>query len=90
MFGVLDNTPLFILVYTCINSTKFPASSTGIVSESRFMPQVGGSARSRVRTGQCVSTVTSDGCFSIWSAYVADDIMRQVGRFVRLALKVVT
>jgi hypothetical protein len=57
MSAVLDNTPIFILVYTNINSTKFPASSAGIVGEPRFMSQVGDSARSSVRVGLCVSAV---------------------------------
>jgi hypothetical protein len=45
MFGITDNTPLFILVYASINSTKFQASGAGIVSAPRFMSQVGDSAR---------------------------------------------
>jgi hypothetical protein len=46
MLWVLDITPLFILVYNSINSTKIPASGAGTVSEPGFMTQFGDTARS--------------------------------------------
>ena len=63
--GIGQYTCLFIFVYNSINSTKFPASDAGIVSEPRFMTQVRDSARkSCARRSVCLCIQSGGGVSS--------------------------